>query len=326
MTWLRYRDRQEATWVARTRSLVLDRALVGATVVAGLIFVLAHNVLFDPNNFVEHVKTLAGPWSQPFRMFEPTVTGHLQMMWESLRQMAWSLGWPGFVLSVAGVAVSARPRDRTTLWALLPAMSYYTFFVSVILYHYDRFFLGVCLTAALFGGRALADLSSRGRAVWWRRAGVAGVLAYSALYGATVNVVMSDDARYHVEDWLRDSVEADALIGYSGFPEYLPRFRNRRTVQLDESWDKVVASRPDVIVVNRTFSCRARPNTPEADFYVRLRDGDSGYHLLLTHRSEPRWPVLSPGRVWRNACEDPFTSLSKINPEIAVYGAVAEGR
>ena len=77
--------------------------------------------------------------------------------------------------------------------------------------------------AALFGGRLLADLATDGKALWWKRVSVTGVLVYSVLYGATVDALMLNDSRYHVDAWLRTSVTRDTLIGYAGLGEYLPR-------------------------------------------------------------------------------------------------------
>ena len=84
-------------------------------------------------------------------------------------------------------------------------------------------FLGVCVMAALFGGRLLADLETDGKALWWKRVSVTGVLVYSVLYGATVDALMLNDSRCHVDAWLRTSVTRDTLIGYAGLGEYLPR-------------------------------------------------------------------------------------------------------
>jgi hypothetical protein len=75
-------------------------------------------------------------------------------------------------------------------------------------------------------------------------------------------------------------------------------------------------------VVNRGYSCRAEPGSSAADFYAGLRDESRGYRLSLAHRSSTAWPVVGPDRAWRTVCEDPFTVLGKINPEIRVYERV----
>ena len=182
----------------------------------------------------------------------------------------------------------------------------------------DAFFLGVCVILALFGGSLLAELLTIRRTVRWRRLGVTGLFAYLAVYGTTVDLRMVNDARYEVEDWLRRPEHADATVAIAGNDAYLPRV-DRRTQQITEYWPGVLDVEPHFIVINRGYSCRARPDSEEADFYTRLRDEANGYRLALAHRYQPPGPDIGPDRVWRAACPDGFTALATVNPEIQVF-------
>jgi hypothetical protein len=144
------------------------------------------------------------------------------------------------------------------------------------------------------------------------------------LAGVTVDVVMASDSRYGVERWLAGPMHAAGQVGMPGMTIYLPRVDMARALEIRESWAEVNEIRPRFFVVNRGFSCRAEPGSTAADFYAGLRDGSRGYRLSLVHRSTPTWPMIGPDRVWRGVCEDPFTVLAKINPEIQVFERVGQ--
>ncbi len=322
LVWLRAsRAPGEGAW-ARGASVWADRRLRWAAVTGLCVFALGHNLLFNLTGFLNHVALLVGPVSQEYRMFTATPAGHLAMAWESVRVLALCLSLPGLLVCIAGLVSSVRARDH--LFLLLPALSYYLCVISVVMYHYDRFFLGICFILALFGGKLLSDGLGPGRWLVWRRAAVAGLFGYLLLAGVTVDVVMASDSRYGVERWLAEPVHAAGQIGMPGMTIYLPRVDAARALEIRESWAEVDEIRPRFIVVNRGFSCRAEPGSSAADFYAGLRDGSKGYRLSLAHRSTPTWPMVGPDRVWRGVCEDPFTVLAKINPEIQVFERVGQ--
>src|SRR5439155_5906452 len=220
-----WRADREAAVPHPLRRAVLDRRLAAAAMTAAVLFALIHNLLFNSSGFLEHVRFLTGPGSVNYRVFEPTVDGHLQLLQLSIRLIAESMGWPTFLLSVAGVvAAASTPRlRRMTIWLIVPAVAYYLGFINVILYNYDRFVLPMCLVLALFGGLALDRLLAQGaRGRFWRVAGVVGAFSYTLLYAGTVDVLMLGDSRYAVEEWMRSHIGRDELVGVSGLQEYQP--------------------------------------------------------------------------------------------------------
>ena len=322
LVWLRFRRVAAGGAWARAVALLSDRRLQWAALTGVVAFGLGHNLAFNLTGFLDHVAVLTGPLSQEAQMFARTPTGHLTMGWESVRVLVLCLSLPGLLVCAAGLVSSGRHRERADLFVLLPALSYYVCVISVVMYHYDRFFLGVCFILALFGGRALAAGLGPGPWLVWRRAAVVALFGYLLLTGITVDVVMASDSRYRVERWLAEPLHARGQVGMPGMAIYLPRIAPGRALEIRESWAEVDEVRPRFIVVNRGFSCRAEPGSNAADFYARLRDGSKGYRLALAHRSTPAWPVVGPDRVWRGVCEDPFTILAKINPEIQVFERV----
>ena len=96
---------------------------------------------------------------------------------------------------------------------------------------------------------------------------------------------------------------------------------------LRESWEAAQNEQPDVIVINVQFACRARPG-PEGgearDFYARLNDRDNGlYEQVLAYRTNPGRAFLGPDSVFQSDCENYFTNLAKINPEIRIFRRVS---
>jgi hypothetical protein len=324
LVWLRMqRGGAVGAW-ARIGAAWSDRRLRWAAFAGIGVLGLGYNLVFNLNGFLEHVAVLVGPLSQEARMFAATPTGHLSMAWEALGVLGLCLSLPGLLVCGLGLVTSARASERAALFVVLPALSYYLTVISVVMYHYDRFFLGICFILALFGGKTLAAALAPGRWLGWRQATVAGLFGYLLLSAVTVDVVMATDSRYTVERWLAAPAQAGGGVGMPGMPIYLPRIAPARALPLRESWVDAAELRPRFIVVNRGYSCRAEPGSSAADFYAGLRDESRGYRLSLAHRSSPAWPVVGSDRAWRSVCEDPFTVLGKINPEIQVYERVRD--
>ena len=51
------------------------------------------------------------------------------------------MGWPALAICLGGVVLAFRTARNRARWFLLPATSYYASFISVVMYHFDRFFL-----------------------------------------------------------------------------------------------------------------------------------------------------------------------------------------
>ena len=315
--WLRWRP---AT-VGAGRAPWKDRHLLGAFGAAVLAFVLAHNLAFNYEGFVAHVETILGP-ARYEPQYDRTFSGHVLMARDAVWQLGRSMGWPAFTLCLGGVALAFRSAARNrTRWFLLPAVSYYVSFLSVIMYHFDRFFLGIAVILGVYGGGALAQLAAPGRGVRWRRLACVLVLGYGLAYGAAPVVLMRHDSRYFVEEWSRVNIRQSETIGLVRFREYLPRFPHHRRMTLQESWADVQRQHPDIIVINEQVASRARsnPDAQEAlDFYTRLNDPGNGlYEPILTYRSPLGWAFL--GSVFQTTDEEGVTNLAKINPGIRVF-------
>ena len=78
-------------------------------VFVGAILIL-FNVPFNLSGVREHFRLIVGPGSEPFRMYPSTAAGYVQLLSDSVWQMASVISWPLFGISIIGVAGAIRSR------------------------------------------------------------------------------------------------------------------------------------------------------------------------------------------------------------------------
>jgi 4-amino-4-deoxy-L-arabinose transferase-like glycosyltransferase len=330
VAWARYHhDRREhgtaprGPWVqwARPASALLNADTLLAGAVAAALFLAIHNVAGDPDGFRAHVALITGRASRDFREFSNDVGGHAALLGSTLRQLAFTLGPPGFVLGLLGLLETARRREGRWLVLLVPAVSFYVCFLSVVLYVYDRFALPLAVVAALFGGRWLSQSwNARG----WVRAAARGAAAITIAYGITravgLDLSMTNDARYAAEDWLRANA-GGGLVGTLGPAEYLPRLLGLNARPIGPAIARIEQLKPAYVAVNADYAARADDGSREQALYKGLEAGTLGYKEAWRYRYHPPWPLLDTALlVERTGREALRTNLGKVNPEVVVYG------
>jgi len=232
--------------------------------------------------------------------------------------LRWSVRWPLFILCVTGLALSlAAPKTRgVAVWLLAPSVSYYLTFLRPFGYVYDRYLLGVCLTLALFGGRLAATLVSHpGRFIVVRRAMVAAAFAYALLAAVSLDLMMTVDTRYSVEQWLRDRRPPVSRIGWFGVAVYMPRFHDLPTTHLRLARSGFLEDRPEYLVLNTEVLARSY----QRDQTLLQQLPYLGYREAWRMRTPlPWWAVLRYDPVFSNGRDDDFTNLDNVNPEMAI--------
>jgi hypothetical protein len=306
----------------RLRATLTDPRLVLAAGVGLVVLLVLDNVVFNPEGFLAHLRVIAGPASHPFRMFPNDLSGHLALLRQTVRHLAFAMGRPAFLVGAAGVATAlARPREHARwLFLLVPPVSYMATFLHVVLYGYDRFVLPLCLVLALFGGRLLARGLRSGPPL--RTAAVVlavAVFLHSLLYAASVDCLLTHDSRYAVERWLARNVPPGALVAVVGPLEYLPRLDGLRWRRLGPSVARLVQVRPDYVLVNADYAARADPDTGERELYDALFAGRFGYRLALRERTPPGWSLIDTAALGREGPDRIFSNLDKVDPEICVF-------
>jgi hypothetical protein len=189
----------------------------------------------------------------------------------------------------------AAARTRLAAFCLLvPLVSYYVFFIDVVLYNYDRFVIPMCFVLAVFGGfafdRALSAVSEARRSLVI--GAVALAFAYTALYAGTVDALMLRDSRYEAEHWMRDHVGAE-LVGVTELPELLPAMASFKTVGFS-TMGELQEERPRFIVLNVDYARAAERGTAWAALLDGLEKQTLGYRVVSRFRNPSPWPWL-PG-------------------------------
>jgi hypothetical protein len=297
--------------------------LAGATVAA--LFAAFYALPFNLQGFISHVRDITGPGSAPYRMFEPTPAGRWDLLRTTVHLNQQSWGWPLWIASVIGMVVAAAdPATRRVAIALAAVMvSYYVGFIDVILYTFDRYILPLCVVEALFGGVALDRFlrASSRPAPAWRKAVIAGVLAYSLLYAATVDVLMIRDSRYAAERWVHSHLAAGQGAGYMFPATVLPRLDEFPCEEIG-TIERLNTETPALFILNADYARAVPPDSATARLVAGLQHETLGYHLAFRYRAPSPWPWL-PGAhrdlVGPRLERSVLSILRSINPTIEIY-------
>jgi hypothetical protein len=310
-----------SAWRVKLGRTAADRRVWAAAAAAGLATAVLHNMIVNFAGFVSHIRLLSTLGD--LAIVPRTAGGFLELTGLSLALFRWSLGWPLFALSAAGVAGAIVRRERRRwLWLLVVPLSFHLCFTWVTLYVNDRYLLGGIFVLSLFAGAACADALG---AVRWRRASTlaaAAALTYALLYASSINVMMSLDARRAVKARVAGSTDARSVVGLIG-RSYMPRIAPpARVITVEAEVEAVRQAPPDLLILNARFARRfEQARAPEGRALLRaLEDGALGYDEAFRYRARiPAWALLQYEAPFRGAGESPLTNLDKVNPEMVVY-------
>jgi hypothetical protein len=305
-----------AIGVCAWRARRIAPLIVGGTI-AVVIFAVCHNLLFNWDGFVSHVRFIAGPGNENYRVFAPTLAGRLDLLRLTGKLIKDSWGWPLTIVCAAGMvhAVAVR-RCRPALVLLAPAISYYVGFVNVILYNYDRFVLPVTLILSMFGGYAIDRVLGAVAGVRSWRAGAIGlVFAYSVLYAATIDALMLRDSRYVVSRWASERLRPGEVVAISGPHELEPTF----TVPYLDIATRADLEReqPTYYVLSADYAGAAPPDTGWGQLIAALRSGAAGYGLVARVRCPSPWP-------WLPDAHPELIGPRRISPEVGVVSVLRD--
>ncbi|HEX4348320.1 MAG TPA: PA14 domain-containing protein [Vicinamibacterales bacterium] len=300
----------------------VDRRILAAAATAAICFAVFHNLLFNVDGFRQHIAFITGPGSQEYRVYEPTLAGRVSLLALTLRLIGESMGWPLCAVALAGAVVAVARRDTRTIALVLvvPVVSYYAFFIDVVLYNYDRFVIPICFVLASFAGlaldRALASKIPRSAVV----TAVAAVFAYTLIYAATVDYLMVDDSRYAATAWMHARI-GQAVVAASEPPEVLPGLGGFRSIGLD-SIEELEREKPTFFILNVDYARAAEPGSPWAALIEGLAAQNLGYRTVARFRNPVPWPWLPlahPDLVGPREGTIVFSVLHDINPTIEIY-------
>jgi hypothetical protein len=294
------------------------RVLGVMTCIALAAFAILHNLPFNVSGFVEHVRLIAGPGSAGYAMFANTPRGHAEMLIASVSQLGQALSWP--ILAVAAFAIGSAIANRAyaVLWLLFPCLSYYLTFITVVRYHYDRFFLGIGVVLAIVAGWWIDRWLRTPRGRTLKLAAVVIALGLALARAVALDVMMVNDPRYDAEAWLREHAAPTERVMAIGHDTLLPRSSMAPWTPARLNPELLDHTRPEVLIVNVGFAMRAEEGSSARQTFARLDAGATEYRRVARFRGRAM-PPLSWERRFQDVTDDPFTNLTKVNPTLDVY-------
>ena len=295
---------------------LFNRTYLYAVLVALGTFFLVYNLAFNAQGFLHHVQEITGPKIKAYRLYPNTLSGHLHLLRRALDQIRFSLGWPLFLVCVAGLfrSLVSKPRNLLLLSLLTFAVPYDILYVHVIGFNYARYYLPVCIILSFFGGEFLTfALEPRPKFKRVFQAAVAVIFLYSLLYAFSLNIYMMKDSRYIAAKWVRCNIPKDATIGvvdWICYAQHLDAYRWFFVTPYLVDFRKL-SPKPDYIIIDAEFFRGYSPDSPELRFFENFYRGEEKYQLVFRSQTLLPWLPLRDREIRLH--------INQINPEIKIY-------
>lgn len=332
----------ELYWYKRTKkrdssifSLITDRRIYMPIVTGIALFVIYQNLLFNWAGFIKRIELMTGlasyntPEYQSY--FANTFGNHWELFVRTIADFIFSLGVPLSIVCLLGLLQAFRNlrHHKILLFLLVPILSYYITFISIILYSRDRFLLPVVLILSIFAGNLLDKILSsfhRRTAAWrFSQVAIAGIFTYTLIYSFSVNLMMHQDSRYDAEAWMRQNIPQNSSVVMQGWQHFLPRKEvlNIKSVKYRDLPDLELLQEesPDFIVQTSLFNSETFPeSTPEHEAFQKFKNSNLGYEVVSEHYHPPLWNLLpiKPFYLYENPRKR-SGNFDKINPKITIF-------
>jgi hypothetical protein len=294
--------------------------LIGAVTLAA--FAIGQGIPWAWDRFADHVRFMTSGTLSRFQMFPHSPAGYLQLLRAVAVTLVWAAGMPLTVVLLGACAwqiYSGHGRRVASL--MVPLATYVVGFLGVVMYVYDRFFIGWLPVAAVLGGLFLRSILLNGavpRSV--PRAIAALVIGVSLLNAIGQNRGFHGDARYSAAAWMARDVPCGATVGVTVDAQYVPPLGCFAVWPLVPAQMNQVAYWPEYVVLSETYAQRFAAIPAGAQFLEWLRAGQTGYRLEFRSEARPpRWAPLFWEMRFRNGREDPETTLDKPFDAIEVW-------
>jgi 4-amino-4-deoxy-L-arabinose transferase-like glycosyltransferase len=293
-----------------------NRTYLYAVLVALGTFILVYNWAFNWQGFLHHVQEITGPTSQNYRLFPNTLSGHVHLLGRTFNQIGFSLGWPLFIICLAGLfrSLLSKPKNVLLLSLLTFAVPYDIFYIHVIGFNYARYYLPICIILSFFGGQFLTfALQARPKFKIVSQAAVAMIFLYSVLYAFSLNIYMVKDSRYTAEKWVRQNIPKEATIGVVDWITYAQRLEGYRWRFLMPSLAdfRKLSPKPDYVIIDAEFFRGYLPQSREIQFFRNFYREEERYELIFQCQTALAWLPLRDRAIRFH--------INQINPEILIY-------
>ncbi len=297
---------------------LFNKKTIPALVTGTSLFVIIYNLAFNFQGFKRHFSLITGA-ARGIRIFSNDISGHSQMLWQTVKHLNFILSFPIFVLCILGFlyALTRKKKNPLLFVVFLIAPSYYIFFISVLGRNYVRYLLPIYIILSFFGGLCLSYfLHSSRRFKFIKYLLVILLFVNSAAYSLSVDVIMVNDSRYYVEQWMQEHIKKHESIMFIGFINFLPRNKGftHVTYILRPTYNQIRESNSRYIVFNSNLVKSATPV-----LYKKIIDNEDEYKLVLRYKSSPWLNLLPEHQIRGDRDIEIITNLNLINPEIMIF-------
>lgn len=321
-----YLHLKQSNQQARLKDAIMDEKVLLAIALGLTIFLTIHNIVFNLQGFIKHVSLIVAGDAQIRPRFDKNIFGYFNMFVQSFRHIRFAFGWPLYCLCMLGFfnALLNRKKSYLLFCLLVPIVSYYIFYISVVFYNNVRYLLPSCLILALFGGQLIAEILNPAKKLFKAKAIlITAIFVYTFAYAFSVNILMENDSRYYVEQWMEQNISTNEVILGAGDRKYLPRLENYKSeVSRKPTLAVLAKTNPEYIIGTSGYDIRRfESNSPEYEFFDQLNRGELGYKLLFAYKSHPKWDLFNQEELRYRDIDRMYiySNFDKINPEIRVF-------
>ncbi len=218
-----------------------------------------------------------------------------QIIGPFVRVVPSGLGWPLYLVGVAGIFLAAKKRQEKEIMLLLWLLAYYLMVSLTCGYIYIRRFAPILFVMVTLGSVFLADAWEwQAKKTWGRRLiaiGGAGVFLYSFLISCALLDTMNHDTHEAAASWINRSIPAHKRIAITAWC---------RAPQLDiHKYMFTTGIEPDHLGTDE-FDYYIFSSMQPAPTHNLIRNGLPGYSLLATFEYVPsflgmRFPFYGDG-------------------------------
>lgn len=157
----------------------------------------------------------------------------------------------------------------------------------------------VCLIVYLFCGDIMTDFWQKSNSLPKLKIScISLIFVYSLICGNSINLLMLQERRYKVEEWMISHIESPANLAYVGFRLYHPRFNRLKSINIqrikpEDLLNIVEEKKYSYVVTTSGYSQERFPSESKKYQGFKKLYNTSKYKLVFQRQSLPLWNCLN---------------------------------
>jgi len=294
-----------------------NKKTISALITGVLLFILFHNLIFNFSGYKRHLSLISDP-SKGDTIFPNNAPGFMSVFIQTIRHLEFIFGWPIVLVCILGFiyALTKKKKYPHIFWLLAPCATYYTFIIFILRKNSVRQLIPIYILMSFFGALGLSYfLHSSRRFKTIKYTLVLILFINSALYSFSVDILMINDSRYHVEQWTQKNIKKHESILLINYIDFSSRNRNFTNIKyaLCPDQSRIKEINPSYILIN---SDRLKSTYPS--LYQKITNHGLGYKQIFRYKSSPWLSLMPEHKIKGNNHNKIITNLNLINPEIII--------